>query len=82
MLANIKWFIENLGNIMLLLVLFLSVLGVVVEAIARLIPTKTPDSALTRIGLFFGNIGSSLVVAGKFVQVLLDFIKFPNNRKK
>lgn len=66
----------------MMIILVLMALGVVIETIARLLPTKSPDSALTKIGLSMGKFGSNLVSAGKFVEGFLNFIKFPNNLKK
>lgn len=82
MFENFKWFVENFGNILLIIIVFLTILGAVVETVARLIPSKTPESVLTKIGLKIGGVGKGFVEAGKSVRALLDFIKFPNNIKK
>lgn len=82
MFENFKWFVENFGNILLIVVCFFIVLGMVVETFGRVLPTKSPDSVLTKIGLKIGNLGHGLVETGKSVKGLLDFIKFPNNLKK
>lgn len=82
MWAEFKWVVENFGNILLMGLCLLMSVGVVVETIARLIPTKSPDSALTRIGKSMGDFGHALVMAGSWVKSLLDLIKFPNKIKK
>ena len=82
MWAEFKWAVENFGNILLMGLCLLMLIGFVVETLARLIPTKTPDSALTRIGKSMGEFGHGLVMAGQWVKSLLDLIKFPNKIKK
>lgn len=81
MWSQFKWVVENAMNILILIVTTLFVLGSIIELIARLIPTKTPDSVITRIGLKMGRFGSSLVNIGEGVRKFLDFIKIPNNRR-
>ena len=82
MWAQTRWFVENLGNILLLVLGLLMTLGFALEMIARLIPTEKPDSLLTRLGLKLGRFGMALVNVGKLITSMLDFIKFPNRLKK
>lgn len=82
MFENFKWLVENFGNIVMMIIVFFTILGMVVETIGRLIPTKSSESVLTRIGLKVAELGHGLSQAGKTVRELLDFIKFPNNLKK
>lgn len=55
--------------------LILAALGMILEAINRIFPTKNPDSFLSKAGAF-------LVKAGVAVKKLMDFFKIPNNLKK
>ena len=82
MWAEFKWAVENFGNILLMGLCLLMVLGWAIELVTRLIPTSTPDSMLTIIGLKMGRFGAYLVKIGMFAKTVLDFIKFPNNLKK
>jgi hypothetical protein len=82
MWAEFKWVVENFGNILLIGLCLLMLVGFLIEAIGRFIPTKSPDSVLSRIGKSMGSFGHSLVVTGGYVKTLLDLIKFPNKIKK
>ncbi len=81
MWSQLKWVVENAFNILIVVVTTFFVLGSMIELFARLIPTKNPDSVLTRIGLKLGRFGTSLVQIGNGVRQFLDFIKIPNNRR-
>lgn len=81
MWSQFKWVVENAFNILILVVATFFVIGSIIELIARLIPTKTPDSVVTRIGLKLGKFGTSLVNIGNGIKNFLDLIKFPNNRR-
>lgn len=82
MWAEFKWVVENFGNILLMALCLLTVVGLIAEMVARLIPTKSPESLLSRIAVKLGRFGGFLVGAGSFIKTVLDFIKFPNNLKK
>jgi hypothetical protein len=82
MWAEFKWVVENFGNMLLMVLCLLMLIGLIAETVARLIPTKSPDSLLTRFATKLGRFGKGLEGVGAFVKSVLDFIKFPNNLKK
>ncbi len=69
----LKFIADNYEMILNSLVVVMGGLGVVVEGINRLFPTKNPESAMTKIGKFFTK-------AGEKVKMLLDFLKVPNTK--
>lgn len=71
----LKFIADNYEMILNAIVVVLGGLGVVVEGINRIFPTKSSDSAMTKLGKFFTK-------AGEYVKKILDFLKVPNVEKK
>ena len=67
----LAWLSQNYDMVLQSLVVILGALGVVAEAIARLIPGS--ESALTKVGKF-------LAKAGEYIKKILDFLKIPNKK--
>jgi hypothetical protein len=82
MWAEVKWVVENFGNILLITLCLLMFIGGLLELVVRLIPTDSPDSFTTLLGLKLGRFGTKLVTVGVWIKGLLDLIKFPNKIKK
>lgn len=74
-IATLKWLVANYDKLLNALVLLLGSLGVIVETINRLMPTQSPDSAMTKLAHFF-------IAAGAWVKKLMDLLRIPNNSKK
>jgi hypothetical protein len=74
-MKTVKWIADNYEMILNALVVVFGGLGVVVEGINRLLPTKSDASAMTKLGKFFTK-------AGEYVKKLMDFLKVPNVEKK
>lgn len=75
LLATIKFIITNYDIILQGLFTIVTSLVAIIEVINRLIPTKIPDSFITRLGNF-------LVKLGENIKKAIDFLKIPNNIKK
>lgn len=69
-----KFIIEHWDMILQSLATILGAVGVIVEAVNRLMPTESEDSALTRFG-------KNVAIAGEFVKKLLDKMRVPNVKK-
>lgn len=74
-LKTIAFITTNYDMILSSIALILGGLGVVVEGLTRIFPTKEEESALTKVGKF-------LTKAGEYVKKLLDVLRLPNVKKK
>lgn len=66
-----KFIIQNWDMILNTIVTILGALGVLVEGLNRLLPTKSGDSALTKLG-------KKIAIAGETVKAVMDKLKLPN----
>jgi len=83
-IKTLTWFVTNLETILVCLAAFMAailvVLGVIVEIINKLVPTKDDTSALYRFGKAVTRFGEKIKYAGEVVQKLISWI--PSNLKK
>ena len=69
----IKFIKDHYDVILQGIVTILSSLGVICEAINRILPNKGDESAISKFGKIIVNIGT-------YIQKAMDFLKIPNKK--
>lgn len=72
-IGAVKFLKDHYDVILQGIVTIASSLGLICEAINRIIPNKGDESAVTKLGHL-------LVKAGVYVQKAMDFLKIPNRK--